>query len=267
MPEFSPQRSRRFGAGRLGTVLLLAVLVRPAWAQTPQPPAPDSVQLDRIERKLDEVLRRLGASSAPPTAVPGPAAGGVQAPADAVAAENYVPGAVAVVHAAPSDARGLGEVPADSVGGFVYTGGPIALSDLSDRGVRYTGLAGVELQGWLRAKETGRYQIAADVAARFGANAFGALPCTFAGWLEGQSIGSQMQSADPWANRERSAPLSLVLGAELRPGLYKLRLWTACVAPTNRGALQRLQTEILVKAPSDLNLRPVTGDALLHRPG
>lgn len=59
-------------------------------------------------------------------------------------------------HAAPSDARELGEVPADSVGGFVHTGEPIALSDLSDRGVCYTGFAGVEFQDWLRAKETGR---------------------------------------------------------------------------------------------------------------
>lgn len=247
------------------TVAFLA----PACGQAGKPAAPrdpQQDQLDRIEKKLDDVLRRLDAGPAAPAPTSGQAAP-PGAPGPTPAAENYKPGAVAVARAAPADARHLAEVPADSIGGFVYTGGPIVLSDLSDRGVRYTGLAGLELQGWLRAKETGRYQIAADLGARFGANAFAALPCTLTAWLEEQPIGTQTQSADPWGNRDRAAPVSLVLGAELRPGLYKLRLWTACVPPNNRDTLRRLQAEILVKAPSDLNLRPVTGEDLLHRPG
>jgi len=58
-------------------------------------------------------------------------------------------------------------VPPDSVGGFVYEGGPIPFSDIRTRGVRYAGPVGVELQGWLRAREAGRYQIGADLTAAF----------------------------------------------------------------------------------------------------
>lgn len=250
---------------------LTAAFLTPACGQGGKPAVARDArqdQLDRIEKKLDDVLRRLDAAPPAPAPTTGSAAApDTPGPSSTAGSESYKPGAVAVARAAPSDTRQLADVPTDSVGGFVYTGGPIVLSDLSDRGVRYTGLAGVELQGWLRAKETGRYQIAADLGARFGSNAVAGLPCTLTAWLEGQSVGTQTQAADPWSNRERAAPLSLVLGAELRPGLYKLRLWTACAAPNNRGNLQRLQAEILVKAPSDLNLRPLTGEDLLHRPG
>ena len=53
---------------------------------------------------------------------------------------------------------------------------------------------------------------------------------------------------------------SLVLGADLQPGLCQLRVWTACTAS------QRVETvsELLIKVPSELKLRPVTGSDLLH---
>src|SRR5215472_11530896 len=97
-------------------------------------------QLDRIEQKLDTILRRLdqlqtGAGS--PTA--SPATPG----SDASAPDTLAAGALAIVHAAPATPIAAREVPPDTVGGFVYTGGPLQLADLSDRGVRYTGLAGV----------------------------------------------------------------------------------------------------------------------------
>lgn len=52
-----------------------------------------------------------------------------------------------------------------------------------------------------------------------------------------------------------------MLGAELQPGIYRLRLWTACTAPVS----VTTTSELLLKAPSELNLRPVTGNDLLHR--
>lgn len=58
--------------------------------------------------------------------------------------------------------------------------------------------------------------------------------------------------------------VSLVLGAEVQPGLYRLRAWIACAARPNL-PVQRLQAELLVKARGDLNLRPVTGDDVLHK--
>lgn len=199
--------------------------------------------------------------AATPASAPAPAKSASPAPAP----ESYLPGAVAIARAAPREARRLGEVPPDSVGGFVYEGGAIGLGDLSDRGVRYVGLAGVELQGWLRSMATGRAQLAADLRVSFGKGALAEVPCFFEAWLEDQAIGSASQAVRPWDNRQGPAALSLVLGAELRPGLYKLRAWIACAA--GLAVPPRVEAELLLKAPGELNLRPVTGEDLVHRPG
>lgn len=47
----------------------------------------------------------------------------------------------------------------------------MSLTDIRTRGVRYAGPVGVELQGWLRAREAGRYQIGAEEE-RSGAQGF-----------------------------------------------------------------------------------------------
>ena len=79
-------------------------------------------RLDRIENKLDEILRRLNAATQPAVgqAAPSPAPA---APGVPNAAESYQPGAVAIVRTAPDKPRDLQAIPADSVGGFVYDGG------------------------------------------------------------------------------------------------------------------------------------------------
>lgn len=140
--------------------------------------------------------------------------------------ESYAAGTVAVVRAAPAEARQLGKVPAGSVAGFVYTGGPIVLSDLFDRGVRFTGLAGVELQGWLRATGSDRYQIAADLRIGFGKGAISELPCLFTAWLEDQSIGDARQSVSPWDNRQGAASVSLVSAPRCSPGSRSCGSWS-----------------------------------------
>ncbi|PZX14316.1 hypothetical protein LX81_02899 [Palleronia aestuarii] len=214
----------------LATTLILASLV-PSGSQEAAPGAiPDDHrqdQLDRIEAKLDALLQRLGDGSGAvvdpsatdtdgeDTAMPTPGTGADAAdPAPETAsepppppidtpteAESFAPGAIAVAHAAPTQGQPLGEIPTDSIGGFVYTGGPIQLDDLADRGVRHAGPAGIELQGWLRATEAGRHQLAADLQIRFGTGTISALPCTFSGWLEGQAIGTETREADPWGAR------------------------------------------------------------------
>lgn len=240
-----------------------------ARAQTPAPAAPAS-QLDRIEQKLDEVLRRLDQLHPPPPAAvqatpevakgvasspPGPSA------ASTVPPEAYKPGAIAVLHAAPRDHNTLSAIPPDSVGGFVYTGGPIPFTDIRARGVRYVGPVGAEIQGWLRAKEAGRYELATDLSAHFTTNGNSPPTCLLHAWLEDSSLGERtVYVANPHSNE---ADATLVIGAELQPGLYRLRVWTVCDAPPG----VTTTSELLIKAPSELNLRPVTGADLLHREG
>ncbi len=226
--------------------------VAPASAQT----AP--TQLDRIEQKLDTILHRLDQIE------PGQAAGKPPSPPAATtsipsAPETLAGGALAIIHAAPTTPAAAHEIPPDSVGGFIYNGGPLQLADLADHGVRYAGLVGVEWQGWLHTTETGRYEFDID-GSTVSANNFTNPTCIFTGWLEERSIG--VQEATPSSGVARPAPFSLILGAELSPGLYKLRFWAVCT-PYVRN--QRVSVTLLEKAPSDLNLRPVTGADLVHK--
>jgi hypothetical protein len=226
----------------------------PVFAQTPPS------QLDRIEQKLDTILHRLDqmppgqADGTPPTA-------SAATPALSSAPETLAGGALAIIHAAPDTPTAAQEIPPDSVGGFIYTGGPLQLADLTDHGVRYAGLTGVEWQGWLRAREAGRYQLDVD-GSTVSPNNYTLSTCVFAGWLQDRSIG--MQEAKPRASLSQPAAFSLILGAELQPGLYKLRLWATCT-PTPSVRNQRVSLALLEKTPSDLNLRPVTGEDLAHR--
>ena len=220
----------------------------------------ETARLDRIDKRLDALERRLDAAA--PGPAPATAHTSFTGAASAVNAATYSPGAIAVVHAAPTNPRLLSEVPPDSVGGFIYTGGPLTLHDLSARGVRYTGLAGVELQGWLKATEAGRYQFGADLHGTPGGVIVGAT-CVLELWLEDRVVGSQ-QSVLPPPSGPGEERTSLVVGADLQPGLYKLRLWTACTTPEARGA--RITADVLIKAPSDLNLRGIKSDELLHQP-
>ena len=231
--------------------LLVAGIVVSGTGSAPAQSPP--TQLDRIEQKLDTILHRLDQLQAGPAeTTDGPPA--LPSPPETMAA-----GAVAIIHAAPATQPAAREIPADSVGGFIYTGGSIQLADLTDRGVRYTGLMGVEWQGWLRARETGRYQLELD-GSTVSPNNYTNSSCVFAGWLEDHSIG--VQETTPHSGLARPEPFTLVLGAELTPGLYKLRLWAVCTPSIGN---QRVSVTLLEKAPSDLNLRPVTGADVLHK--
>ncbi len=240
----------------LAAVALIAMSAR---AQTP--PASIDQRLDRIENKLDEVLRRLNAPSPPPAGqdapYPAPATPAVPNAAQA----SYQPGAVAIVHAAPDKPRDLQVIPADSVGGFVYDGGPVSLSDLSARGVRYSGLTGLELQGWLKVTAAGRTQLAVEYRATTGGNAVIPPSCLVTAWLEDRAIGADTGQIPTPAREVKT--IDLILGADLQPGLYRLKLWTACT-PTRD---LKLNAEVLLKNPADMNLRPVTAVDLLHQGG
>ena len=166
-----------------------------------------------------------------------------------------------MVRAAPRDQNALAAIPADGVGGFVYQGGPIPLTDIHDRGVRYVGPVGAEIQGWLRAKEAGRYEVATDLSASLTSNANSPPTCLLQVWIEDHSLGQQTFYMVPKSGKE--ATTTLVLGAELQPGLYRLRVWTVCTAPPGVATT----SELLLKAPSELNLRPLTPFDVVHREG
>ena len=224
------------------------------------PGGADTARVARLEQRVGALEKR--ASIGAPAATGQPSAATPSAAADPPDTSTYQPGTIAVVHPAPTNIQALSEPSTDSVGGFVYTGGPLTLHDLSAQGVRYTGLAGVELQGWLKATQAGRYQIGEDLHGRSGGVIVGAT-CVLELWLEDRVVGSQ-QSVLPPPSGSGEERASLVVGADLQPGLYKLRLWTACTTPTARGA--RITADLLMKAPSDLNLRGIKPDELLHRP-
>lgn len=257
-----------------GSIVLLAAIT-PARAQ-PSPAATPG-QLDRIEGKLDEVLRRLdalqgrsasretsaegaqegprapGAPSSSPAALLGSSTG---APTASTRAEDK-PGVLAVARPAPPLSSIL-TVPADTVGGFLYQGGPVRLDDVASRGVRYRGQAGIELQGWLRVAEAGRYQLGAEFGSPRG-GMLGSLSCGVALWLEDRQVGQQ--AGELSTSSANPVPLTLMLGAELQPGLYKLRFWTTC---GHMFSPVPVTAEVLIKAPSDLNLRLLTSADVSH---
>ena len=233
---------------------VLAAGMSPVFAQT------EPTQLDRIEQKLDTILHRL--DQMPPAQTDGtPPTASAATPGLSAAPETLAGGALAIIHAAPETPTAAQEIPPDRVGGFIYTGGPLQQADLTDHGVRYASLTGVEWQGWLRAKEAGRYQLDVD-GSTVSPNNYTLSTCVFAGWLQDRSIG--MQEAKPRANLSQPAAFFLILGTELQPGLYKLRLWATCT-PTPSVRNQRVSLALLEKTPSDLNLRPVTGEDLAHK--
>lgn len=234
----------------------LPVQVLAAWALLLLPACNDNgaeqaARLDRIEHRLDVLEKRAGQAASLPAAPAATAQPGTSALSS---------GALAVLHPAPQRAEQLGDIPADAVEGFVYSGGAIALDDASKRGARYAGLTGVELQGWLRANQAGRYQLGADIRTRLGLNQFLSPDCILQAALEDRQIGIQrVQPARDAASGDLVA--SPVVGADLQPGLYKLRLWVACTP----GRGQKTNVTLLLKPPSEINLRGLTGADVLHR--
>ncbi len=122
-----------------------------------------------------------------------------------------------MLHAALHDHNALAAIPPDSVGGFVYTGGPIPFTDIRGRGVRYVGPVGAKLQGWLRAKEAGRYELATDLSAHFQSNGNSPPTCLLHASLEDHSLGEHTVYVANARNNEAAA--TLVLAADLQPGL------------------------------------------------
>ena len=257
-------------AAVIGAMLVLGSNIGALAQQSPPPPAAadpaltTDQRLDRIEGKLDDILRLLGARQPTPIGKPGDAPAPPAAAASATAtlsdSSGYKAGTIAIVHQAPEFPRDLQQIPADSVGGFVYSGGAIPLHDLKSKGVRFAGLTGLELQGWLKVAAPGRTQIAVEF--RGGDPNFGGVSnCAANVWLEGRSIGAQ--------NGEMAFPVpaekvvDLNFGADLQPGLYRMRLWAVCTPVRDL----KLNAEILIKGPSDMNLRPLSADELVHQGG
>lgn len=229
-------------------------------------------RLERLEQKLDRILERMddaaargGIDAAGAKIPPAPASEtntDIPPPPGIPDPLPFKPGAVAIARAAPEERGRLADIPTDSVGSFVYSSGVIPLNELSRSGVRYTGLGAVELQGWLKVTVPGRTQLAVEYRTITGSNVFVDPTCITSLWLEDRSIGSQRAEIPMPARQEKT--ISMVFGADLEPGLYRLRAWLACTPPRD---LRQLNAELLVKSPGDMNLRTITSDELLHRGG
>lgn len=228
--------------------------------------AANQKQLDRIEQKLDTLIERLGTagqqSSNGKDSLPATGNDGAkkQASAEGDTSQGYERGALAIARVAPARKDNLPDIPADSVGSFVYIGGAIPLSELSRNGVVYSGLTAVELQGWLKVTQPGRTQLAVEYLATTGSNVFGNAGCIASLWLEDRSIGSQ-NGEIPMPAREQKT-VTFLFGADLQPGLYKLRAWLACTEPRD---LHVLNAQLLIKTPADMNLRMIDSGELLHQ--
>ena len=151
-----PPTALHLSSSLMAASLFALLLLRSSERRAAPAASPSSqTQLDRIEGKLDDILRRL-----PPPNPGQTAASPAPAQASAAPQEADQPGLLVFARPAPHDQRSLPDVPTDSVGGFVYAGGPLPLSDPSNRGVvHYTGAVGYERQGWLRARELGRVSL------------------------------------------------------------------------------------------------------------
>ena len=238
-------------------VLAAAALLLPACTDKG---ADQASRLDRIEHRLAVLEKRAAQAERLPAPQAGTAKPGAETEPPGPDASALSSGALAVLHPAPQRAEQLGDIPADAVGGFVYSGGAIALDDASKRGARYAGPTGLELQGWLRANQAGRYQFGADVRTRLGLNQFLSPDCILQAAIEDRQIGAQrVQPAHDATSGDLIA--SPVVGADLQPGLYKLRLWVACT----RSVGQKTNVTLLVKSPSEINLRGLTGADVLHK--
>lgn len=220
-----------------------------------KPPESDlEKRVSALEQKADALSKAAPAAPSPPAPAPSGAAP-LAAPSPA-APVTYRPGAMAIAHAAPLHASQLDRIPADTIGSFVYTGGGMPLDDLSPQGVRYVGLAGVELQGWLKADKPGRYQIGADLQA----TKIDIAPpsCLLQGWIEDRLIGNAAVDLTGTGGQASGTPL---FGADLTPGVYKLRLWAVCAAERRA----HTTATILLKAPDDMNLRGVRPEEFVHK--
>lgn len=254
----------------IGFMLLFISTFNEGWAQNSDVLARSSSsvpsQLDRIESKLEEILRQLSQPRQQPSISSQDRIPDVRSnppinsnTASAAPSEVYKPGALAVVRIAPTEVSKLRDIPADSVGSFIYNGGTLPFSEINKRGVRYTGSVSIELQGWFRAREAGRYQLGTELIARETNTSYEIPNCIFQAWLEDRSLGEQVIKVSRFVTTGPN--VTPILGVELQPGLYRLRIWTACTLPQRITAT----SEIVLKAPSDQNLRPLARDDIVHR--
>ncbi len=226
---------------RLLSAALLAAC-SPAMAQAPatppSAPATPANQMDRIEQKLDEVLRRLdqprnqpsgplqagSAVSAPPS--PAPTVSGPPA----ASLEAYKPGGLVVARIAPRDPNSLSTIPADTVGGFVYTADQSPSLTSSRVGCATPGRSGWKSRaGCVRRKPgaTSWPWMCLPILVRRTRGRLAFLQA----WLENRSLDQRTALVSPSSRNTKDANATLVVGAELQPGLYRLRVWTVCIEP------------------------------------
>jgi hypothetical protein len=126
----------------------------------------------------------------------------------------------------------------------VYLAGPeVFLANAREIGARKRAICeqhgrtcGRRMAGWLRAKETGRYELEVD----------------------GRTVSPN--------NFTSSTCICLLAHPRCRTAARPLKLWLWATCTTSLAVRnQRISVALLEKAPSDLNLRAITGDDLAHK--
>lgn len=234
-------------------------------------PAMASDRLDKAAALLKEAAQLLeeekaarvsasGAPSAPVAAAAMPAAaaavptGEAAAPVAVATKESYDPGVLVLVRPAPDK---VAAVPADEAGRFIYAGGDLAAHDVGRHKVRYRGVASFEFQGFIQAKEKGRYQWGAE--GKIGGMNW-TTKCTLLAWVEDRPLTNETREV--MASQGHDV-FSMVGGADLEPGLYKFRMWTGC--PAKIMGSPTLTITPLFKGPSDMSLGPIQPTQIVHR--
>ena len=170
--------------------------------------------------------------------------------------DAYRPGAMVAIRPAFGD--DLSRVPSETPGGSVYEGGAMSFGDkappLADEGP-----VAMDLKGYLRADETGAYQLSADLKSHDAVGRVFPTTCFVQAWVGDKVLGPRsITIADP-ANREASG--SLLLDVDLSPGIYPLRMWLACDMHEDTTAT----SSISIKTPDNHGFRPISGRDILHK--
>ena len=226
-------------------------------------PAPAPVSADdpaAIQRQIDDLQRKLDAAKGKPVPVgAGPVPAPVPAsPVPAAAPVVLEPGWVVNLYAAPSDLKGqtLENIPLDSVASYVQQGGAWSLAEYRKR-TDWKNLASIQAEGYLKATEAGRHTLNAQLVVK------GGNKCLVALWVENQLIGQ----ATDYFSASNPVPLSAVGGADLAPGLNKVRVWISCFgnAQSHADFNANGNFRLTVKGPTDDNAHVAGADEILHK--
>ena len=252
----------------LGAALLAGLVAAGAHAQTA--PASTDDRLKKLETQLQQqqeqnkqildVLKQMQQGQPQTT----PAAATSASPAAAAPKKDdgkFTYGWIARIMPVGSDAK---VVPADELGHFVAEKDSYRLSDFSKETSIRSGVdAGWKGEAFLEVTESGRHTFSLNFIQDNPRNNYSnpATACWGNIQVEGQTV-AQGVNVLGWPEPNNKVIKSIVGGADLEPGRYKVEFWSACgeenrgivsaaTNGVNLGVAMNVTFEMMVKRPSD----------------